>query len=420
MENQQALLQDRKWKFQLIMPLVIVSFMTLFFWALGGGKIESTTAATNEKSGFNNKLPDANLKDEKGLDKMSYYDQAGRDSAKLREQNKNGSVGIDSTLAGNQLLQHPVQATMNISPYYGQQYNASGDAAVYQKLQQLNQSLNQSQAPLYQPEQNDMQNISDHQALERLEKMMQQMQTGNSSNDPETEQLDGMLDKVLDIQYPERAQEKLRKSSAQHIGQVFAVAAAGKRNYISSLEQKRSGGDPAGEENGFYSLADPVDADTDQNAIDAVIHETQTIVNGSTVKLRLLNDVFINGKLIPKDNFVFGTASLNGERLSIQITGIRYKKSLFPVTLSVIDIDGMDGIYIPGAISREVAKESTDRAIQDVSFGSMSSSLGVQAAGAGIEAAKSLFSKKVKLIKVTVKAGYKVLLRDEKQKLNNQ
>jgi hypothetical protein len=40
----------------------------------------------------------------------------------------------------------------------------------------------------------------------------------------------------------------------------------------------------------------------------------------------------------------------------------------------------------------------------------------VQAASAGIEAAKTLLSKKSKLIKVTVKAGYQVLLRDEQQK----
>jgi hypothetical protein len=34
----------------------------------------------------------------------------------------------------------------------------------------------------------------------------------------------------------------------------------------------------------------------------------------------------------------------------------------------------------------------------------------------GIEAAKSLISRKVKLIKVVVKSGYQVLLYDEKQK----
>jgi hypothetical protein len=46
-------------------------------------------------------------------------------------------------------------------------------------------------------------------------------------------------------------------------------------------------------------------------------------------------------------------------------------------------------------------------------------SWGAQAAGVGIEAAKTLFSKKAKLIKVVVKAGYQVLLHDEQQKQNN-
>jgi len=45
---------------------------------------------------------------------------------------------------------------------------------------------------------------------------------------------------------------------------------------------------------------------------------------------------------------------------------MHYHNSLFPVQLSVYDIDGMDGIYIPGAITRDVAKQYTDRAIQGI------------------------------------------------------
>lgn len=134
------------------------------------------------------------------------------------------------------------------------------------------------------------------------------------------------------------------------------------------------------------------------------------------MKLRLLNEVFINGNLIPKDNFVFGAASLNGERLIIKINSIRYNSSLYPVDLSVCDMDGLDGIYIPGTITRDVAKESADRAVQRIGLTTLDPSLKIQAASAGIEAAKSLFSKKEKLIKVMVKAGCQVLLRDEKQK----
>ncbi|WP_448635361.1 conjugative transposon protein TraM [Pedobacter panaciterrae] len=153
-----------------------------------------------------------------------------------------------------------------------------------------------------------------------------------------------------------------------------------------------------------------------QNAIEAVVHENQVLVNGSTVKLRLLDTIHVKGTIIPKDNFVYGTVSLEGERLTIKIKGLRFKKSLFPVQLSVFDIDGLDGIYIPGAIARDVAKQSADQTIQAIGMSTFDQSLGVQAAGAGIEAAKSLFSKKIKLIKVMVKAGYKVLLRDDQQK----
>ncbi|MBA2563227.1 MAG: conjugative transposon protein TraM, partial [Chitinophagaceae bacterium] len=112
-------------------------------------------------------------------------------------------------------------------------------------------------------------------------------------------------------------------------------------------------------------------------------------------------------------------ADLNGERLAIKINSIRYRNSLFPVELSVFDLDGLDGIYIPGAITRDVAKQSADRAAQQIDLTTINPSISAQAASAGIEAAKTLFSKKVKLVKVTVKAGYQVLLRDEKQKQSN-
>ena len=86
--------------------------------------------------------------------------------------------------------------------------------------------------------------------------------------------------------------------------------------------------------------------------------------------------------------------------------------------LSVYDLDGMEGIYIPGAITRDVAKGSADRALQGI-INTLGPSLGAQAASAGIEAAKTLLTKKVKQVKVTVKAGYQVLLKDDGQKASS-
>ncbi len=422
----------RQRKFLLVLPLLVLPFMTLMFWSFGGGKVENTKAQPLMNKGFNMKLPDAYLKDDKPLDKMSYYDKAASDSAKMKELMKNdpnykrhGSLKVN--MINNQTFQGGALIT---SPYGSGISQDSNEIKVYRKLAELDEAMNRSANPTmvqkndtsYNRSKNTQMNPVD---IDRLEQMMHSMNQPEGE-DPELLQLNGMLEKILDIQHPDRVQEKIRQTSETQKGQVFAVSATGKETPVSLLDNTNDSrigmkitSINQSQQNGFYSLDESALTDDSQNAIQAVIHETQTIVSGSTVKLRLVNDVYINGIFIAKDNFVFGEATLNGERLGIKINSIHYQNSLFPVQLSVYDMDGMNGIYIPGAITREVAKQSADRTIQGIGMTTLDPSLGVQAASAGIEAARDLISKKVKLVKVTVKAGYQVLLRDEKQKQNN-
>jgi len=69
-------------------------------------------------------------------------------------------------------------------------------------------------------------------------------------------------------------------------------------------------------------------------------------------------------------------------------------------------------------MSRDVAKQSTEQSLQNIELTTLDPSIAVQAANTGIQAAKSRLAKKVKLVKVTLKAGYKVLLKDN-NKSNN-
>src|SRR6202042_2132427 len=103
--------------------------------------------------------------------------------------------------------------------------------------------------------------------------------------------------------------------------------------------------------NSFYGLNDELKSESAiQNSIEAVTPESQTLVSGATVKLQLLNDIFVGGIKIPKDEFIYGTATLSNERLKIAINSLRYENNILPVSLSVYDLDGMAGIYIPGSI----------------------------------------------------------------------
>lgn len=415
----------RRRKLLVVLPLLVLPFVTVMFWALGGGKMEAENTQAVEKKGFNIKLPDANLKEGLPLDKMNYYDQATLDSIKLDELIKKDpnylsqSFQVDSTEGRSDVTFRKGSTGLNTLVY-----RDPNEEKVHQKLEALHKVIN---TPVVSPVKNrdytkytKSNETSMHSNdVDKLEQMMQSMNGQSGDQDPELQQLSGMLENILDIQHPGRVQEKLRKASEQQRGQVFAIATKTREDNISSLQSTSVNTTAfAGQSghNGFYSLDELASPDYTQNAVEAVIHETQTIVNGSTVKLRLANDIFINGIKIPKDNFLFGTASLKGERLAITINSLRYNNSLFPIDLSVYDMDGLSGIYIPGAINRDVAKASADRSMQTLGVANLDDSWGAQAAGVGIEAAKSLLSKKVKLVKVVVKAGYRVLLRDENQK----
>jgi conjugative transposon TraM protein len=304
------------------------------------------------------------------------------------------------------------------------------EAMIHEKLAQLTTQLNQHDQPVAaakrtSSEENLVANPGTPitEDVDRLEKMMQIM-ASSDTNDPEMQQIESMLDKILDVQHPDRVREKIREQSSQHQQQVFPVDAAASEDNISLVENAPVRRDSIytplysieSMQNGFYGLdGEAVSSDERANAIQAVIHDTQTIVAGSTVKLRLLSNIYINGQRVEKDQFVFGTCAISGERLTISISSIRHEHSLLPVSLSAFDLDGMEGIYIPGAITRQAAKQASSQSIQDLQLYSTDNSLGAQAATAGIEAAKGLFSRKAKLIKVTVKAGYQVLLKDKNQ-----
>ena len=68
----------RKRKLLLVMPVLVIPFLTAAFWALGGGKGNAATQ-NSQHTGLNSSLPEAKLKDESLLDKLAFYDKAVRD-----------------------------------------------------------------------------------------------------------------------------------------------------------------------------------------------------------------------------------------------------------------------------------------------------------------------------------------------------
>jgi conjugative transposon TraM protein len=424
MENSKlspAFLRQRR--FLLMFPVLVLPFIILLFRLLGGGSGNATIPVAQGDSGINSKLPDAHFKIGKEKDKLAIYEQAGKDSARFRDALKNDPYAAyeprihDSSQNSSGELQAILQRTAskyNQSSLSGLQANVTGqnvdsnEQKVLEKIIQLKAALNNRQ-------QNKSFAGSINSTTNPASGIQHDLvsQKRIATQDPELEQLDQMLEKVMLIQHPEKMKDSLDRIAEKNKPLPAYVHKAGKAAIITSMSTLNSLGK---ESNQFYGLDDNIAVKALQNIIEAFIPETQTFTAGATVKLRLLNDIEIGTLHIPQDEFIYGVASLNNDRLKIAINSIAYKNNIVPVSLSVYDTDGQEGIYVPGSINRDAGKQSADEALSSLGITTFDPSIGAQAASTGIQAAKSLIGKKIKLVRITIKEGYRVFLKDNNQK----
>jgi len=422
-------------RFYMILPLLVLPFLVMIFWALGGGQT-TPVSAKEFHSGLNLSLPDAHFpKENEAWNKLNYYEQAEKDSIKYKKARENDpyySVTALEPQANEKAIEKP-EVPQETQPSAGLNSSIEESAQkdpieekVNAKLQQLYQQINQpeqeqpnTKADAVIPQVNDETFSED---VARLEKMMEMMHQ-EKETDPEMQQIQSVLDKILDIQHPERAKEKVRQQSLAHQKQVFPVEASETTNSISLFGSNTAlnvGAEKTANDvgtiheqelsNGFFGLAEEIEeVQPDNHVIQAIIHDTQELMAGAEVKMRLLQDVYINGKLIPKDEMVFGTCAVNGDRFTISVNCI----ALLPVSLKVYDLKGMEGIYISGSMTQQAVSQGSNQAIQDLQvYDGLDASIGTQMANAGVQAAKGLFAKKIRAVKGTVKAGYRIVLKN--------
>jgi conjugative transposon TraM protein len=389
-------------KFLLILPVIILPFLIFLFVLLGGGKDPSTGLSHPQAAGLNTHLPDAHFKKGAEKSKLSLYEEAAKDSAILKEKIRNDPYYLFEP--------HDSEETNKVRRSEVDQ----NESKIMDKLAQLKSVLHGKDEVTEQAlHSRNPDPIYQSQAAEATISKM----GSTKSHNAEIDQLNNMLDKVMAIQHPEIMQDSIDRMTKSKYETTYHVDLNRKSLDAETfaVKEENNGLIPA-EINRFYDLADDQTIENAlDNSIEAMVPETQVLASGSTVKLRTLNDIRINGHLILKDQYVYGITTLTGERLRIQFSSIRSGNTILPVSLEAYDLDGLAGVFIPGSINRDVAKQSGDQALGAIGLTSLDPSIGAQAAGAGIQAAKSLIGKKIKLMKVTIKAGYRLLLKDSKQ-----
>ena len=199
---------------------------------------------------------------------------------------------------------------------------------------------------------------------------------------------------------PPQPTEEKGKRDVQPVAQV-------NRNVVSTLGQTST-------VRGFNTSVGTMRA-VAKNTIAAVVAGNQSVVDGESVKLRTVEPMWVGNRLIPRNTTVVGSARVQGERLEIEITSIECEGSIYDVELQVYDSDGQEGINIPQSMESDALHEIG--ANMGSTMGSsinISTNTGAQIAsdvGRGlINGVSQYLTKKLRTVKVHLKAGYRVML----------
>ena len=157
-----------------------------------------------------------------------------------------------------------------------------------------------------------------------------------------------------------------------------------------------------------------------KNTVAACIHQDQTLIDGQSVKLRLLEPMQAGNIVVPKNTLVAGVAKVQGERLDITVSSIEHAGNIIPVELAVFDTDGQKGLSVPSSMEQEAFNE----AMANIGSGLGTSISFTQNAGQQVamdvtrglmQGASGYLAKKFRTVKVKLKAGYRVMLYAKQQ-----
>lgn len=161
------------------------------------------------------------------------------------------------------------------------------------------------------------------------------------------------------------------------------------------------------------------------NLIKAIIDEDVKAVDGSRVRLRLLDDVEINETVVKSGSYLYAIMSgFSSQRVKGTINSVLVNDEIIKVSLSLYDTDGLEGLYVPSSSFRETAKDVASGAFNNnmsMNTGGNGNSLtqwGMQAIQNAYQKTSNAISKSIKKNKVNLKYGTFVYIINSQGKRN--
>ena len=394
-------------------PLLFCGYFVIELFNTEKADVDNSKLETTEY--YNDKLPEAHIKGDGIGDK---YSNMLNDFGKIKD--KSAVENID-------------RVNDDTKESYESQYSDAELAA-------MDQSSSEAQA-----------------SLERLRQIQQQIKDqqekdnplGNDRSQGNTEEEEQTLENLRKA-LAEARQEGLRQANGAMNDFEDASANAGikaRQSIESNIKDEEIEANVTTNENAVTEIAEEAKAEEvvkkqketseyfntittnepEHKLIKAIIDEDIKAVDGSRVRLRLLDDIDIGERTIQAGNYLYCTMSgFSQQRVKGTVKSILYNDELIKVNLSLYDTDGLEGLYVPRSSFRETS--------QDIASGAMSQSMnlndgssngssfgrwGMQAIQNAYQKTANAISKNIRKNKVKVKYGTQVYLINSKEKNRN-
>jgi len=368
-----------------VLPLIALPFICLFFYVFHHGKPANDTVSL-KKDGLNSSVGNV-ATDVQKRDLSSKLDA-------FRNTYKDGSGESAVAVIPSETSSNP--AYIN----HGTIDQATIERA---RLDSINKSIRQRSIKSYAtptPE--------DQLLAKAIANAKHPHPVNNNANAPGLSNADPMdlfkkqmayMDSIAKENDPAYKTEKLKKQKADELTKA-------KESEVSFVVTKATSADE-----GFNTIR----PGSDQDFIKAIIDENETSYAGSRLRLRLLEDIRTAGFLIPKGTYLYALVSgFSQQRVTLSITSIMAGGKIFPVKLSVYDLDGLPGLYVPESAFRDFTKDLSGNSIQGVSIdgGSSGSQFLMSSVDRVFQSTSSAITEIIRKNKAKMKYGTYIYLID--------
>lgn len=426
----------------LVFMLMFLAFV-LFMWLIFASSVAEKQTA-KQQAGFNADIPDPQ---NAGIvaDKKSAYEQEQqrlKTEAKMRTLQEY-SFDLDSQSDDSEAYEQMVDAPSDPEGYQPSEQSSTGHSSAgsgsrsrsgnsFESSDAAYRDISRTLGNFYETPKEDEEKEELKEEVEQLRSSLAQQQQVVGPN--YEEQL-ALLEKSYQLaakympsgqQSAQVAEDGESQETTGTVNGKTVVASIGQvvTPVVSTLPQPMSDSafvaGFAESRNRLFNTAVGTEESADKNTISVCVHQNQTLTDGQNVRLRLLEQMRAGATILPRNALISGMCKIQGERLLVSITSLEHDGLIIPVSLTVYDNDGQEGVFIPGSTEINAVKEVAANMGQNLGT---SISITNQSAGdqllselgkGAIQGASQYISKKMREVKVHLKAGYRLMLYQKK------